>query len=635
MFLSAAPTWAEGTLNGTAQVIPSIPFQQGPTDPEELEAFLDGVITAQLDAYHIPGATVAVVKDGKLLFSKGYGYADIENRKPVIANQTIFRIGSTSKLFTWTAVMQLAEQGKLDLNADVNMYLKDFKIPDTYPSPITLTHLMTHTPGFEERNRIMAHSADEIEPLGNFLAQDMPARVRPPGGLSAYSNYGTALAGYIVEQVSGMPFEQYVEENILKPLDMYNGTFQQPLPSYLQAEMAVGYTYKGGTYRQEPFEYVKIPPAGAMSSTATDMANFMIAHLQDGRYGNSSVLQDATAKKMHSQLFTHDQRVSGWAYGFYEFNLNDQRMIQHGGDTPLFHTLLTLLPEHNIGMFVSYNSLGEGAGAGKARDELLEVFLDRYYPAPVLDAPKPISEFKPSAERFAGSYRMTRSAYTTFEKIINLLSEYKVTSNLDGTLQGPMGESRLVEVEPLLFRPVGGKPSFDGLVFREDGQGRITHFFYLNVPFAAFEKVEWFETSAFNYSLLGICVMFFLSAVVWPIGFFIGRSGKSRISHPLPRIARWLAGGVSVLNLLFLIGLLITLMNPFELGYSVPPILIASLSIALLAALMTVGLIIFTVLAWKNKYWGFVGRLHYTLITLAALAFIWFLNYWNLLGFRF
>ncbi len=434
LFLSVSPTWAEDMPAEPAQFLPSIPFQQGPTDPEELEVFLDGVISSQLNAYHIPGATVAVVKDGKLFFTKGYGYADLEKRKPVIANQTIFRIGSISKLFTWTAVLQLAEQGKLDLNANVNTYLKDFKIPDTYPQPITMINLMTHTSGFEEVVNVWGQSADELEPRGKILAQLMPARVRPPGEFSAYSNYGAALAGYIVEQVSGMPFEQYVEDNILKPLDMRNSTFQQPLPHYLQVEMAAGYTYKDSAYRPEPFEYIKLPPAGAMSSTATDMANFMIAHLQDGRYGNSSILQDATVKKMHSQLFTHDPKLSGLAYGFYEFNLNDQRLIQHGGDTLRFHTLLTLLPEHNIGMFVSYNSLGEGAGAVRARSELLGVFLDRYYSSPVPVSPEPSADFRQRAGKFTGSYRTTRSSYTTFEKIINLLSEVRVTSNLDGTL---------------------------------------------------------------------------------------------------------------------------------------------------------------------------------------------------------
>ena len=115
-----------------------------------MEAFLDKLLGREMEKHHIAGAAVSVVKDGKLFFAKGYGYADLENGIPVDPEQTIFRIGSVAKLFTWTAVMQLVEQGKLDLDADINTYL-DFRIPDTYPQPITLKHLLTHTSGFEDR----------------------------------------------------------------------------------------------------------------------------------------------------------------------------------------------------------------------------------------------------------------------------------------------------------------------------------------------------------------------------------------------------------------------------------------------------------------------------------------------------
>ena len=128
----------------------STPEAVGPTDPVELEAFIDGMMAAHMPSRDIPAATIAVVKDGELFFAKGYGFADRENRTPVEADTTLFRIASISKLFTWTAVMQLAERGQLDLDADVNTYLKSFQIPATYPEPITMKHLLSHTPGFEE-----------------------------------------------------------------------------------------------------------------------------------------------------------------------------------------------------------------------------------------------------------------------------------------------------------------------------------------------------------------------------------------------------------------------------------------------------------------------------------------------------
>ncbi|MGH9675828.1 MAG: serine hydrolase domain-containing protein, partial [Candidatus Acidiferrum sp.] len=254
--------------------------ERGPKDRAELEAFLDGVLGTMLKHEHIAGATIAVVVDNKPFFSKGYGYADFTERKPVAPAATMFRIASISKLFTWTAVMQLAEQGKLDLDADVNTYLTQFKIPTRrYPQPITLKHLMSHTPGFEDHVLgLFAKTPDKLLPLGQILAKELPARVRPPNELSSYSNHGTAIAGYIVAQVSGMSWEDYVEKNILKPLEMSNTLVRQPKPEDLPAAISKGYKWEGGKYKEKGFEYVPISPAGCMSAAAVDMTHFMISH---------------------------------------------------------------------------------------------------------------------------------------------------------------------------------------------------------------------------------------------------------------------------------------------------------------------------------------------------------------------
>ena len=176
--------------------------------------------------------------------------------------------------------MQLAEQGKVDLHADVNTYLKTFHLPATYREPITLAHLLTHTAGFEDRGTgTYARTTSDLEPLGQWLAEHIPARVRPPGELTAYSNYGAVLAGYIVEQVSGLPYAQYVEQHLFQPLGMRSSTFRQPVPVDLAAALSQGYTYTNGEYRPEPFEAVQVAPAGSMSATATDIAHFMLAHL--------------------------------------------------------------------------------------------------------------------------------------------------------------------------------------------------------------------------------------------------------------------------------------------------------------------------------------------------------------------
>jgi len=629
LLLAGLPALAQDMPTEPDQVSLSIPQQQGPTDPQELEAFLDGVFAALLEAHHIPGATVAVVKDGELFFAKGYGYADLVKRTPVDLDKTLFRIGSVSKLFTWTAVMQLAEQGNLNISEDVNTYLTDFKIPDTYPEPITLAHLMTHTAGFEERmTGMQVRSAEDLEPLGEFLANNMPARVRPPGELAAYSNHGTALAGYIVEEASGMPFEDYVEEHIYTPLEMHNSTFRQPLPLELAPDMAVGYTYENGVYKAEEFEYIKgMAPAGSMSVTATDMAKFMIAHLQNGRYGDTRILNESTAKEMHRQHFTHDPRINGMCYGFYEQNLNNQRIIEHSGLLPPFVSLLTLLPEQKVGLFVSFNSLDGGA-----RTELKQAFLNRYYPAPDAPVPQPPSDFQQRTKQFTGSYMNIRSPYTTYEKVLGLMGGLDVSATEESLL---VFDEPFVEVEDLFFREVGGQKT---LVFREDGQGHITHMFESDIPVSAHIKLSWYETPVFHYTVLGISMALFLSALVaWPVSALRNRlKAKKKADIPRSRQARWVAWVMSALYVLFLAGIwVIVLSDSTSMMYGVPPLLPYLLVLPLVAAVLTIAALGFTALAWKNRYWGVIGRVHYTLVTAAALAFIWWLNYWNLLGFRF
>ncbi len=597
---------------------------------------MDGAVNAELKAHHIPGATVALVRGDQVIFAKGYGYANIEERQPVVANQTLFRIGSVSKLFIWTAVMQLYEQGKLDLDADINLYLKDFQVPATYSKPITLKNLMTHTPGFEDLatgGRLFVNNSTDIMPLGEYLKDRMPARVRPPGEVTAYSNYGSALAAYIVAQVSGMPFDKYVEENILTPLDMRNTTFSQPLPPDLSRNMSQGYTYANGVYQVKPFEVVQIWPAGSVSSTSGDMAKFMIAHLQDGRYGSHRILRESTALEMHSLLFTNDPRVSGWTYGFYQMDLNNQSIIMHGGDTILFHTYFVLLPESDLGFFVSCNE----QASEPAVAELLAAFMDHYYPIAPLPVPEAMNGSGQDASNFTGNYRLTRGSYTNFEKISALFQEAQVSPGLNNTLiiaQPGQGPGSWVEVAPLVFRPKDGLPPSDELVFGKDSQGRINYIFMKNNPTTAYERVPLIEGTEFNYGLLAACIIIFLSTLIWPLGRIFNRCPRKPKRFDMA--ARWFAGGAGMLNLMFLVGLVVlSSISQTELIYTIPSSLIVLFTMSLIAAILGFGSAVFAVRAWKNGYWSLKGRVHYTLVVLALLAFIWWLNNWNLLGYRF
>ncbi|MBN1426792.1 MAG: serine hydrolase [Anaerolineae bacterium] len=604
-------------------------------DPGDLDAFVDGIMATQLTAYHFPGATVAVVKDGELLFAKGYGYADLSTLKPVEADQTLFHPGSVSKLFTWTAIMQLVEQGEIDLDADVNTYL-DFTIPATYPEPITLRHLMTHTPGFEDRSiGLFVATAAELIPLGEFLTGNMPARVYPPGETTAYSNYGTALAGYIVERVSGVPFEQYVEDTIFRPLDMRRSTFrQQDFPSSLAEDVSIGYTYVNGASQAGEPEYVQAFPAGSLSSTATDMATFMIAYLQGGQVGDARILQEETVQEMFTRQFANDPRTPGIGLGFYEIHASNPRIVGHEGDTMYFHSLLGLIPEHNVGLFVSYNSGGEGGmGAMLARRDLLSVFLDRYYPVEDAPIPAPPADFLSRAGRFAGSYGSSRSNFTSTEKVIGLFQSLNISPTPDGTLLASYGpiQMQLVEVEPLKFQNVD-----DGswAVFSESEDGQITAVMIDWDPTEKFIKLPWYASPSVHMPVLMLCLAFFLvGAIGWSIRL-VEERGQAKISGEhrplLPRLARWVGIAMGLLNVISVVGITILFAQVSAAPFGIPPAMTIMMIIPVVTALLTLGMVILSVLAWKNAYWRFSGRLFYTLATLMGLVFIWIVNYWHL-----
>jgi CubicO group peptidase (beta-lactamase class C family) len=637
---TVGPALAQEKKSTPGANVPTAP--SGPTDRAELETFLDGLLTQEMQKDHIAGAAVAVVKDGKLFFAKGYGYADLEKGVPVDPEQTIFGVGSVGKLFTWTAVMQLVEQGKLDLNADINTYL-DFRIPDTYPQPITLKHLMTHTSGFENRLRESAVSdAKDLVSAREWLISNMHARVRPPGEAAGYSNFNAMLAGYIMARVSGQPYEQYMQEHIFTPLGMKHSTAQSPTPPALRAHLSVGYTYADGVFQAFP-DYIYQPavfPSGIHQASVTDIARFMIAHLENGRYSDEDIpeariLEESTAQQMHSTLYTPDPHLLGTAYGFFDFSDSGRRTLGHIGELPPMHSLLLLLPDQHLGVFVAYNS----AGAGDLTAQHLgfqRAFFDHYYPAPAVEPIEPPADFAERAGQFVGSYRWTTRSYTTLMKVAGLFGTVEISAPGDGTLlfSTPYGEWRFVEVEPLYFREVNGP---FGLAFREDDQGRITYLFTDLMPQFAFEKLNWYETLGFNMKLLLVCILTFLSTVPAILIHFIRsrRVGDNR--KPASRGARMAHSiilGICVLNLLFVVGNVLWLNTPNILS-GTPLISKIVLGLGVLSAVLTVGALVYTVLAWKNSYWGIAGRVYYTLVTISAVAFVWFLNYWNLLGWRY
>lgn len=615
-------------LCAVALIAASVSAQENTIENADLEAFVDGIMRAHMEANHIAGATFSFVKDGEIFFAKGYGYADVEKRIPVKADETMFRPGSISKLFTWTAVMQLYEQGKLDLDADINTYLEKFKIPETYPEPITFKHLMTHTAGFEEMIDDMAvRTGEELWTLEQYVSTNIPARIFPPGKLTAYSNYGTALAGYIVQEVSGMLFEEYVEKNIFEPLGMKTSTFRQPLPFHLEEKMSEGYTFKKGVFNQEMFELLNgVAPAGSLSSCATDMANFMIAHLQLGQFGENRILEEQTARLMQTLLFTNHPQVSGNAYGFWEIKANNLRTIGHGGDTIWFHSLLVLIPEKNAGFFVSYNSVG---GGGAPRADLTYAILDRYYPAGKPET-KPVSGDEKRIQNCAGNYRPTRVVQTKWAKLMSLMMNLSFKVTEDNHLYG--AGKQWIEVEPYIFKEIGG---INKLVFEADEEGNIVSLFIDSVPYFAYVRVPWFEAPPFSYALLAVCGLLFLTTLRWPFGAILRKVCKKRQEeNPAPRSFRWAAGALSILYLVFFIGMAVSVSDEMKVIFGVPTEVKILLALPLISALLTVLALIFMFRTWVKKYWTRCARLHYTLTVLASIAILWFLNFWNLLGYK-
>lgn len=610
---------ANAALTFAPAAPPLAPAVAGPTDAHEVERYFDALMARQMAQDHVVGAAVAVVRGDQLLFAKGYGYANQEQRLPATADRTLFYLGSAGKLFTWTAVMQLVEQGKLDLHADVSRYL-DFPIPATYPQPITLHHLMTHTAGFEENlDALLIPDQAALLPLHTFVMRELPQRVYPPGALFAYSNYGTALAGYIVERVSGEPYEQYLTRHILEPLAMGQSAAVQPLPAALRAELAAGYRYTTGGYRTTDIEWIAAAPDGIVRGPATDMAHFMIAHLNDGRYGATRILQPATAQEMQRQHFTHDPRLSGMAYGFSETFENNQRVIWHQGESAHFLTLLVLVPEHNVGFFISYNTRPIDGRA------TLSAILDHYFPATPAPGPPP-PDADQTVARLAGTYVSTRVAYTTSQKLATWgAGTLAVAIADDQTLQ--LAGQRYTLVAPGLLQQVDGDRR---LTFHADANGQVTHLFL--GPFAYF-RVPWYQNPQLQLGLLAGSLAVFLSALVaWPIDALVGwRRGRAAPARGA-RLARWLAGLLGGVGI-GLLAWLAVLLQGYSASYSYPAEAIARIArLCWLLVPLALGAGALAVPAWRNGYWNAIWRVHYTLVVLAAAVLLWSLTYWNLLA---
>jgi len=641
---------ATATPQAASPALPSVPPASSVTSPDAgkgvstapvgnlddlpaLEAFFDGAMHVGMEEHHVTGAVVAIVKDGKVLFAKGYGKSDLAKDTPIDPATSLFRIGSTTKTLTWTAVMQLVEEGKLDLDTDVNAYLKGVKLPEVFGKAITLREIMTHTAGFEEGflGYLVTSDPKAQIPIETAMAIHRPAEVSPPGSMSAYSNYGAALAGLIVQQVSGMPFNAYIQTHIFDPLDMHYAAMQEPVPERLAPYVTTGYKFENGGEVAQPYEIIGgFRPAGSGAISALDMTHFMLAHLQAGRYADHQILKPATVDLMHATAFQLDPRFPGMALGFYHADINGRDAIGHGGDLQYCHTDMLLLPKDNVGLFLSFITPDS-----RVRERIEQAFFDRYFPR-TAEEPKrlPDPEAVELAAKYSGAYEWTRRNHSDLEKVLNLTTGLKAVPLQNGNLVvSGLGQ------DPIQFEPIGPnlyrdvlQPSMQ-IAFRSDSSGHVTHMFFSMFPFMPTERAPWYHQASVWFTVLGVIFLVSLGALAST--YYRRREIRTmptmekRAIGTAALTAFWAIATFAVLGGVLIStgidGLLDRIPTALRVGLIMPLVFVA----------LTIYLVVITFNAWRRRFWTVGRRIGYSTMALAAILLCVFFWEWNLLGWHF
>lgn len=605
---------------------------------ENLEPFVDGVIGGLQESHQVAGVTVAVVHDGEIALAKGYGYADAARLASVDPDKTLFRSGSISKVFTWTAVMQLVERGRLELDTDVNEYLTQFQIPEAFGAPVTLRHIMSHTAGFEDGGvgYLYAKDVDDLEPMAEFLEKHMPARVRAPGTYASYSNWASALAGLIVANQSGVDFDTYIDGNIFEPLGMKYSTFREPVPDDISAGQSENLTRRGGEYVDAGFEYIhNFAGAGSMSTTAGDMARFMLAHLGDGSYEGGRILSPQMTRQMRQPLHRHHEAMNAMLHGFYEQTHNGRFAYGHSGSTVIFHSKMSLLPEEGVGIFISTNS-----PAGRRITSAFErAFFDQYFPPhtpyphpeavrPGEDSEQASAEAAKRGSEYAGAYRSTRRAYTDYQKLSTFFTGDRfITAAAKGGILA--GGSRYIAKQRDVFVNVDNPDN--KLIFGRDKDGGVNYMFLGSGAGAAiaFERIGFWDQARTHQRILGFGFLISIGVLcgsIWALPKWRQMTNGEKLSRLLvfaASISYLVAAGIFAAALSKGLGAV------YRHGIDNIHFI---LSLGLVGALLALAAVPALVIAWARGYWSLFGRLRHTAVVIALLAMAWSLHYWNLVG---
>ncbi|MBR9808452.1 MAG: serine hydrolase [Alphaproteobacteria bacterium] len=605
---------------------------EGDRSVAELEAYVDGVVDMGMLDFDYPGVTLSIVKDGKPILIKGYGYADREKKIPVDPYKSGFYIGSITKTMTFTSVMQLAEQGLVDIDADVNTYLTTFQFPESKFGPITLRSLMAHRAGFQEVARGMwVLDPTNIQTMGDWLKDNIPERVFPVGELTAYSNYGAALAGYIVEEVSGEQYQDYVEEHIYKPLGMTHTTARQPLPEgtpgamsrRLKENLASVYSHTEGYEKKEDHDVIVPVAAGSVTSTASDMARYMLAHLNGGELDGVRIYSPETAAKMHQKLYD-DRPVSDYYHAFRTTDIRGYETMGHTGATFTSFSSILMVPELDMGVFVSVNGGSNNVGPYEISERIIiHMIGDR-----ARNQRSPIELSQEELQAYAGSYQTTRRFFKDFVKALTASSlKVSVTDNdtllIHGSEYVPLGNNKFENRETGML-----------LMFETNEKGDVDAFY--SDYGSLYQRVTGATDVNQLYLALGLLFLFSLFQLVaaWkrrsdpPItNTSVKRISLSLVAAAGLAMGTLVVGAISIVNL-------VSLGNEAMFVYPSVGVIIFMTGILLLL-LLTVALFIGAYPVMRSGEVSIWRKTHYAIYLLVLVYFFLQASNWDMIGYNF
>jgi len=602
-----------------AQDVPSVEQRPG-LNADSVQERLDRRVPALLDTHAVPGAVVAVVANNQIIAVTGYGFANVEEERPMSGDQTVVRVASVTKPVTATLLRILAARGDISLDDPVGRDVVDREAGDD----VTLAHLLAHTSGLDGR-MLGGGSPRPPASLASVVRRRLPQQIDPAGAVSRYSNEGYAWAGAVAAEKRGRSFATLADSLLFGPLQMRQSTFAAD-PDVAPGTSATGYVPGSDGPEALPRDYVTMVPAGGLWTTGADMARFLQAVLSGGRQDTARVLPPAAVSFDPGDLldpFAGRRGHLGWFSGV----VSGHDAYVHKGTYPGAGSQIAVVPRLNLGVFVVGNA---ASGAALASDVLEGVLAD---------LPSPHASISPAVQTdlgaLEGTYRIARRPHTSFESFFSLFGipypDVRVVAEGDTALTVGLPEG------PLHLRHVGQKrfESPDRSVAQAaailSGPGPVPR---LRVGNATFERIPVLATAAVSLPWFGICLLAIASIFIIPIREFIRPNTTDDDAPEGMQYARPLATFAAALHVGFLFALAFRSFTGGPLGpaHTDPASIRPLLAFPIMASALSLGLLGFVIRAWVTKAWSPLTRIHFSIVTAGMLAYIPFLWYWDLIG---